>query len=174
VRRWIRNSILGIIGFGLLLVVASSTAVKWDGRPPVAVTMRLLDAETGEPLDHAVVSVVVHRASVSKPDFADWVRYSLKHQPPDDPLGAGGLRVHSRRVNGEPELTIYSTASISGTDVLGMRFESELHLPSLVVIDHDQSGRTIVPVPADLPVRERDDPFAYAIDLGTIRVPRAR
>lgn len=145
--RWSRNSIVGVIAIGLLLVAAVGTMVHWDGWPPVAVTMQLVDAETGAPLDHATVSVVVHRASLEKPDFADWVRYSLEHQAPDDPQGGGGLRIHSRRANGEPELTIHSIAIIGGVDVLGMTVHSERHLPSLVVIDHDRYGRTMFPSP---------------------------
>jgi len=172
--RGLRLTLFALTVLGVLFVVAIGTIAHGDGKSPVAVSVRLVDADTGQPLKDAVVSVVAYQEVLDDSDFAERVQESLDYEYNEDPDHGIFFNVSSRHAIGDETMVIHSRALTSGTDVFGITVSSTFLLPDLLVIDHKLHGRTIIEIADNYPVRELEEPYTYSLDLGTIRIPRSR
>lgn len=131
---------------------------------PLEVTVRVLDATTGEPLAGAVVVVVPYRSQLERESFAWHVGNALEHSADARAYPFAAAR------SGDDTTLVRSATYVTRYWFAGVQTSKEVGVPDFLVVVHPRHGRKVVPIDENA-LRPGPEKDTWRIDLGTVRVP---
>jgi hypothetical protein len=151
-----------------ILILLAQTHGHLD--QPLEITVRVIDAETGEPLVGAIVGTARWRDRIGNEHFHEMVRYALTRES-DRPHSPLAEPVCATRTSKQAETVFESAVYLTTSRVLGIRVGGESHLPEALFIERPGHRRVVVPIDPQSPIEPGTLPDTWRLDLGTVRVP---
>jgi len=168
-RRWL----VVLVVVGVLLGIAFVSQRFARDYQPLRITLRIVDAETSEPIPGAVVAVGwgekwlgarMSESSGSGPEttLADMLRNGEET--------AASMRVKAVRTDADGMAVLHTFAVVDLDHVLWFLIHEKAKFLGVIAVYDPTDGFTRIPVGEDVPFVKGEEPATYKLDLGTIRV----
>ncbi|MCZ6574823.1 MAG: hypothetical protein O7C98_16850 [Planctomycetota bacterium] len=160
-----------LLAVAFVLFLFAHHGVMYERRD---VTVRIVDRDTGQPLEDAVVALVCYASALEwEEDFERALKAGLNALEfwGDDSWRLA--EVPCARTTESAETIVRGAAYVTRWWVVGpVVFSKEVGIPDVLLIDHPRFGRTIIPIDQESVPKEGDEPNTWRLDLGTVQLPR--
>jgi len=171
---WLVLILVGVVAGLAAVAVAMGLFHTSHGHihEPLAVTLRLVDRETGAPLEGAVLATVATPLFLESEHFdaqLDGV-LGLLDRDPEESWTYGWIC--AGRTDSRAETTLRSAVYVTRYWCGPFEVKRKVHAPELLLVQHSRCGRIVLPIEPAAPLAEGDAPRTWRLDLGTVLVPR--
>ena len=165
------------IGLILVLLPLALLALSFvhhghiDERLDVAV--RIVDRDTGGPLEDAVVAIVRYPSQLEYEDFELYLKEGLRAASEEWGNHCWcAPEVPCARTTKSAETTVRGSVYVMRYWLGPVQISKEVGVPDVLLIDHPRFGRTIIPIDQESVLEEGCEPKTWRLDLGTVQLPR--
>ena len=167
-----------VLKTGVVVVLATGVlvALSVTGRPnlrfqPLEIRVRIVSRASGAPVVDAVVGVAVSMKSAESDRFDEALRSAMRSPVGFELETKRNLAVSATKSTRDPVTTLRSVASVSVWSAWSVVLRQIARPPGVLVVDHPDFGRTVIPIDWDTPLDEGEEPDTWRLDLGTITIP---
>lgn len=164
---WILAVVVALAAAAFLLLVGTTHGHIDE---MLRITVRIVDRESGRPLDGALVAIVRYRGSLGSEYVEDSLAAAIDLMNGEDAWMYGP--VATSMSTPDEITTIRASAYVTRYWVGPILVSKEVGIPDILLIEHARLGRTIVPIDQNGPIAAGDEPKTWRLDLGTVRVPQ--